>query len=534
MNHWIIAPVVLPAMSAAVLVLLRANLSLQRIVSLTATLVLALINVYLALVVAEIDFGVYELGDWPAPFGIVLVLDRLAAMMLLLTTLLALASLLYALRGTDREGKYFHALFQFLLMGLNGAFLTGDFFNLFVFFEVFLIASYGLLLHGRGAARLKAGFHYVAINLTGSALFLVGVSLLYAMTGTLNMADMALKVAAAPAEDAALIRAGALMMLVVFAIKAALLPLYFWLPDAYSVAKAPVAAMFAIMTKVGAYAVIRVFTLIFGSAAGVAADVALPWLLPVGLATMILATVGALAGSSVRVLVSYMTIASVGIIFVGIGLFTETALSAALYYLVHSTITISFLFLMADLIGRNRGEADDRLTRNYPVAQPAALGWLFFAGAVAVTGVPPLSGFFGKIMLLQGAEGHSAVVWVWATVLGSALFMLIAMARAGSMLFWHVDPDSKTVRVERGMHANRIDLLPLALLLACIVAMTIWASPVAQFTSAASRDLLHPSAYIRAVLGDSPELDRYSERRATENSGAIQSDEAKSIGASIL
>jgi multicomponent K+:H+ antiporter subunit D len=519
MNHWIIAPILLPAMSAAVLVLLGSNLMLQRVLNLAATVALIAINVGLAIAAADGSFDVYSLGDWPAPFGIVLVLDRLAALMLLLTSVVALASLLYALRGADASGKYFHALFQFLLMGLGGAFLTGDFFNLFVFFEVLLIASYGLLLHGRGGPRMKAGFHYVAINLVGSALFLIGVSLLYAMTGTLNMADMALKVAAAPVEDAALIRAGALMMLVVFSIKAALLPLYFWLPDAYSVARAPVAAMFAIMTKVGAYAVIRVYTLIFGAAAGVSADVAMPWLLPVALATMAFATVGALASSTVRVLASYLTIASVGTIFVGIGLFTPTALSAALYYLVHSTITISLLFLLADLIGRNRGDAGDELTRNYPVAQPALLGWLYLAAAMAIVGVPPLSGFLGKVMLLQGAQGHDAVAWVWAVVLGSALFMLVAMARAGSMLFWHVDPESDKVRVDAVLHANRTDLLPMALLIGCIVALTIWAGPAARYTTATANDLLQPAAYIRGVLGESPALDGFGRAPAIVQRG---------------
>jgi multicomponent K+:H+ antiporter subunit D len=519
MNHWIIAPIVLPAMSAAILVLLGSNLTLQRVLNLAVTTILLAINVSLAVSAADGNFGVYALSNWPAPFGIMLVLDRLSALMLLLTSTIALASLLYALRGVDAAGRYFHALFQFLLMGLNGAFLTGDFFNLFVFFEVLLIASYGLLLHGRGGPRLKAGFHYVAINLTGSALFLIGVTLLYAMTGTLNMADMALKVADAPAEDAALIRAGALMMLVVFAIKAALLPLYFWLPDAYSAATAPVAALFAIMTKVGAYAVIRVYTLIFGSAAGVAADVAVPWLLPVALATLAIATVGALASSSVRVLASYLTIASVGTIFVGIGLFTPTALSAALYYLAHSTITISLLFLLADLIGRNRGEAGDRLTRTYPVAQPALLGWLFLAGAIAVAGVPPLSGFLGKVMLLQGAQGHESAVGVWSTVLGSALFMLIAMARAGSMLFWHVDPGMNAVPADRALHANRIDLAAMALLTGCIVALTIGAGPAARYTAAAANDLLQPAGYIRGVLGESPALDAFGRAAPVKTGG---------------
>ncbi len=516
MNHWIIAPVLLPALTAAVLVGLGSKLALQRVVGVAAALGLLAIAVGLAGVANDGPPQAYALGNWPAPFGIVLVLDRLSALMLLLTAAIALPSLLYALRGSDREGRHFHALFQFLLMGVNGAFLTGDLFNLFVFFEVLLIASYGLLLHGGGAERLRAGFHYVTINLVGSALFLVGVSLLYAVTGTLNMADMALEVAAAPAADAALIRSGALLMLLVFAIKAALLPLYFWLPDGYSVATAPVAAMFAIMTKVGAYSVIRVFTLVFGPAAGVASDVAAPWLLPVALATIVAATVGALASSSIRMLVGYLTIASVGTIFVGVGLFTPAALSAGLYYLAHSTVTISLLFLMADLIARNRGAAGDRLERAFPVAQPALLGWLFVGGAVAITGVPPLAGFLGKAMLLQGALGHESANSVWAVVLGSALFMLIAMARAGSLLFWHVDPERPALPANATLHAGRNDVAPFAILLGCMIALTVYAGPAAHYTEAVAHDLLQPVAYIRAVLGESAALDAFGKAAAAK------------------
>src|SRR5690606_2213561 len=230
----------------------------------------------------------YRLGDWPAPFGIVLVLDRLSALMLVLTAAVALFSLLHAVQGQDRAGPLYHPLFQLQLVGLNGAFLTGDLFNLFVFFEILLIASYCLLVHGSTAPRLRAGVHYVVLNLAGSSLFLIAVGTLYGVTGTLNMADMAQKVALLGAPDAALVRSAALLLLVVFALKAALVPLYFWLPAAYSAASAPVAALFAIMTKVGVYSIVRVYTLIFGSGGGVAAEVATPWLLPLALLTVVL------------------------------------------------------------------------------------------------------------------------------------------------------------------------------------------------------------------------------------------------------
>jgi multicomponent K+:H+ antiporter subunit D len=502
MNHWIVAPVVLPALTAALLALLQPGLGWQRVLNVVTTGALLAISIALAISAGQGEYATYALGDWPAPFGIVLVLDRLAALMLLVTAIIALCSLLYAIRGKDAAGRYFHALFQFQLMGLNGAFLTGDLFNLFVFFEVLLIASYCLLMHGNSTRLLGPGFHYVVINFTGSFLFLIAVSLLYAMTGTLNMADMALKVAAADAGDAALIRSAALLMLVVFAVKAALLPLYFWLPRAYSAAEAPVAALFAIMTKVGMYAIVRVYTLIFGPDAGIGADVAIPWLLPAGLLTLLAASLGALVGSSLRVLIAYMTIASVGTICIGIGLATIDAIGAALYYLFHSTLAIALLFLLADLIARGRGAAGDRLTRATSVSQPDLLGWIFLGGAIAVVGVPPLSGFFGKLLLLRSALAHEAAGWVWGVVLVTALLALIALSTAGSKLFWHVADDEPASPMHGSTRATALELLPVLALLGCIVALTVWAQPAVRYATASAQQLLQPAQYIRAVLRD--------------------------------
>ncbi|HVL75835.1 MAG TPA: proton-conducting transporter membrane subunit, partial [Noviherbaspirillum sp.] len=312
---------------------------------------------------------------------------------------------------------------------------------------------------------------------------------------------LAVKVAAADAADTALIRSAALIMLVVFSVKAALLPLYFWLPGAYSNAEAPVAALFAIMTKVGLYSILRVFSVAFGPDAGVAADVAAPWLLPAGLITLAVASLGALACRSLRLLVAYMTIASVGTITIGIGLASEAAIAAALYYLVHSTLAISLLFLLSDLIMRGRGLMSDRLARARPVPQRELLGSLFFFGAVAVVGVPPLSGFFGKVLLLHGSQDHASMAWVWAVVLATALIGMIAFARAGSTLFWHTDEAAGA----RGQHvsarATPMELVPPFVLVACIVAMTVWAQTVADYSVGAARQLLQPSQYIHAVLG---------------------------------
>jgi multicomponent K+:H+ antiporter subunit D len=500
-NHWIVVPVILPAVAAALLALVQPSLAWQRIASIGAVVVLLATAIGLTMVAGEGAYATYALGDWPAPFGIVLVLDRLSALMVLLTSIVALCSLVYASRGKDAAGRYFHALFQFQLMGLNGAFLTGDLFNLFVFFEVLLIASYCLLMHGGNKRLLSPGLHYVTINFAGSFLFLIAVSLLYGMTGTLNMADMAVKVAAASPDDAALIRSGALMMLVVFAVKAALLPLYFWLPSAYSNAEAPVAALFAIMTKVGLYAILRVFSLAFGPDAGVGADVAMPWLLPTGIVTLLVASLGALACRTLRMLIAYMTIASVGTICIGFGLGTEYAVGAALYYLLHSTLTIAFLFLMADLILRGRGLMGDRLARARPVQQRELLGSLFFAGAVAAVGVPPLSGFFGKVLLLHAAQDQPSAVWVWAVVLSTALMALIALSRAGSTLFWHTDEDAGLRPQHASARARPLELLPAMVLAGCIVGLTIWAEGVTNYAMASARQIMNPNQYIQAVLG---------------------------------
>ena len=275
MTHWIIAPILIPALAGLLLLLeVRERHRLRRVTGLLSTIALVPVALMLWQQAAQGNVGVYQLGDWQAPFGIVLVLDQLSALMLLLTAVLALPALLYGCGGDDRRGPNFHSLFQFQLMGINGAFLTGDLFNLFVFFEVLLIASYGLALHGRGPERVKAGLHYVVLNLTGSALFLIALGLIYGTTGTLNMADFAVKAQALEGSEQTLLTVAVLLLWVVFGLKAALFPLYFWLPAAYANATAPVAALFAIMTKVGIYAILRMQTLAFsdGPLAGLGAD----------------------------------------------------------------------------------------------------------------------------------------------------------------------------------------------------------------------------------------------------------------------
>ncbi len=500
--HLPILPVVLPLFAGVVLLALRNTpLWLQRGLSVAATL--ALIPFAFALIGAAADGShlVYKLGNWSAPYGIVLVADRLAAWMLLTTALLAIFALLYALRGIDSEGRHFHVLFQLQLFGLNGAFLTGDLFNLFVFFEILLLASYGLLLHGGGRLRVKAGLHYVVINLVGSTLFLFAVGTLYGISGTLNMADLAVKIAAAPPENAALLQSAALLLFGVFALKAALLPLYLWLPAAYAHTSAPVAALFAIMTKVGAYSILRVYSLMAGDVPGPLSNLLDAWLAPLALATLALGTLGALASSGLRQQAAYLVVASVGTLLLAFGLGNADALAAGLYYLPHTAFATAALFLLADQIARARGGLADRFESGPEMPRARVLGGLFFVIAMAIAGMPPLSGFLGKFMLLKAALSEPLLVWVWGVVLIAGLATVIALARSGSLLFYrtHGTHDGAALVMPPAGA-----LAPIVALLLLVVVITVWAGAFSAYAIDMAAQLLQPQQYIDAVLGVAP------------------------------
>jgi multicomponent K+:H+ antiporter subunit D len=506
-SHWIIVPIVLPLLAGATVLLLeRRAPRLAVAVSVAATLALAGVALHLLDVAAGGKVSAYLLGNWKAPFGIALALDRLSALMVAVTALIAVAALIYACGRTphgrhDERGAHFHALFQFQLMGLNGAFLTADLFNLFVFFEVLLIASYGLLLHGGGAARLRASVHYVVFNLAGSALFLIAVSTLYGLTGTLNMADLALRIAAAPTDNVALIRAAALLLMVVFGVKAALLPLYFWLPDTYRAASAPVAALFVVMTKVGVYCVARVSTLMFGADAGPGADLVQPWLPWLAAGTLLLAALGALAATHLRRLVAYLVLFSAGLLLLAVGLGTPGTLAAGLFYLVHSSFAAAALFLLVDSLAQARGEADDALVAA-PLASAIGFGALFFIVAMAVAGLPPWGGFLGKAMLLAASRPLDAWPLAWAAVLLSSLAVIIALARAGSTVIWKAAaPNAVQAAAGRASPAERGGI---ALLAGALIAVVAAAGPLARYAEATAAQLSKPRDYIAAVLGAEP------------------------------
>jgi multicomponent K+:H+ antiporter subunit D len=493
-NHLIIVPVLLPLLTGVLLILLTGHrLALLRVVSLLSALALVLVSVELLLSATSGRIEVYALSNWAPPFGIILVLDRLSALMLLVTSLLAFFSMAYAAREKDRRDNL-HGLSHFLLMGVNGAFLTGDLFNLFVFFEILLLASYAMLLHGGGARRARSGLHYVILNLAGSALFLIAVSALYGITGTLNMADLSVKVGQLSPADAPLAATAAVLLFLVFGLKAAIVPLYFWLPQAYAAARAPVAALFAIMTKVGVYAILRVYTLIFGDNAGVLANMILPWLWPIALSTLVLGLIGALAARELRMQIAYLVVVSVGTLLAGVALNSEPAISATIYYLLHSTWVCGAFFLLADVIKGQRGAAADHIVTGPVMPQSALLGGLFFFAAVSIVGLPPLSGFVGKIMLLQATEGSSQSLWLWIILLGGGLLSILALSRSGSTFFWRTE--------DRVADAPKTD--PLALLAVIgLLSMSLWlslaGSEVMTYTQALALQLMTPDLYIHAV-----------------------------------
>jgi len=426
--------------------------------------------------------------------------------MVLLTCVLAVPVLLYAIgSGWDNRGRHFHPLFQFQLMGILGAFLTGDAFNLFVFFEVLLIASYGLMIHAGGQRRLRAGTQYVLYNLLGSTLFLFALGTIYAETGTLNMADLAMRVATLDAGDGAGIRVAAVLLLLVFAVKAAILPLHFWLPASYSEAPAPVAALFAIMTKVGAYCIIRFYTLVFPPDLEITQGLFDVWLMPAALLTVALGMAGVLGARRADRMVAFSVIGSMGMLLAAVSVFTPAGISAALYYAIHSTFAAAALFLLIDVIRSRRGAAEVSFVDAPPLAGGALVAGMFFVAAIAMTGLPPLSGFLGKLLILDAARSADLMWWVWGVILVGSLIAVVGFSRAGSQIFWkaHQSTPEPAEGDEAPVEAEGQGVLPMVAiggLLALVVALTVAAGPMTRVLNATAAQLFNPERYLAVVL----------------------------------
>lgn len=523
-EHLPVFPIAIPLMTAAIMLLVRDK---HRHVKIALGILSLALQFYVALNLLGMadgsiktdwlqGVGVYLLGDWPAPFGIVLVVDRLAAIMLVLTSILASTTWWYATARWDKAGVHFHPLFQLLIMGLNGAFLTGDLFNLFVFFEVFLAASYGLMLHGSGRERVSAGLHYIAVNLISSFLLLIAIAIIYGISGTLNMADLAFKAGGLSGADRLMFEAAVAVLGVAFLIKAAAWPLNYWLIATYSNTSAPVAGMFSIMTKVGVYALLRIGSLLLptGAPAAFSGD----WMFPVGIATLAFGSFGMLAAHQPERMASYCIIISSGTLLAALGMPGVILTGPALYYLLSSVLAIGAFFMLLEMIGRAQSfgadllavsqeafnladpESEDSSDDVVGIAIPAAmvfLGMSFIACALLIIGLPPLSGFVAKISLLSAAlksSGYTANAWIFtATVLLSGFIGIMALSRTGIRLFWSFSD----IQVPR-LRLN--EALPVALLITLCGVLAMRAGPITNYLEQTAAYLDEPHRYVSAVL----------------------------------
>lgn len=480
------------------------RLLIQRILGLTGTTGLFVSAILLLLAVWERGIQVSQIGNWPAPFGITLVADLFSAIMVLMAGLMGLAISVYSLAFIDvrREAFGYYPLLNILLMGVCGAFLTGDLFNLYVWFEVMLIASFVLLVLGGERVQVLGGIKYVTLNLLSSALFLAAVGLLYGVTGTLNMADLALRIG--QIESVGMITTLSILFLVAFGIKAALFPLFFWLPASYHTPPVPVSALFAgLLTKVGVYALIRVFTLFFIQ------DRAFthPLILVIAGLTMVTGVLGAVAQYDFRRLLSFHIISQIGYLLMGLGLFTVPALAGAVFFMTHVILAKASLFLVSGITQRLYGTYELKNLGGVYRAYPA-LALLFLVPALSLAGIPPLSGFFAKLALVQAGLGIEQYMIV-GTALAVSILTLFSMIKIWNEVFWKTAPEQSgtvftPVVFSTWRRSNTVLILPTTILAVLTLVIGIGARPVFILATRAAEQLMDPVGYIQAVLGGIP------------------------------
>ncbi len=496
----IVAPLLIPLCAAALTALLWTRIVAQRIVGIGASAALLAASLLLVVRTADGSILVAQMGDWPAPFGIALVVDAFSAIMLAIAGLMALSVSIYAM-GPDamaRDRAGFQPLFHSLMLGVCGAFVAGDVFNLYVWFEVMLIASFGLLVLDRTRAQIDGGLRYVFLNLVGTTVFLMAVGLLYGQLGTLNFADLAR--VAPQAENQGLLAAIGVMFLVSFGAKAALFPLFNWLPAAYHTASMPVAAIFAgLLTKVGVYAILRLFALVY------AHDVAFfgPIFAWVAAATMVFGVFGAAAHYDIRRILSFHIVSQIGYMIIGVALLTQAAIAAAILYIVHHIVVKANLFLVAGAIRRENGSfALGRCGGLWRAAPLLAIGFLI--PALSLAGIPPLSGFWGKYAVVRaGIEAEA--YWLAGVALFVGLLTLYSMIKIWNEAFWKAAPEA-TAPIAWTRGERIATYLPIALLCATTMTIGLWTEPFAALAETAAASLLDRDAYIAAVLGNADQV----------------------------
>ena len=494
MNGLLVAPIIVPFAAAALALLGRHRSHFQHVSALVGAAVHLAAGGWLLYQVHYQGIVVLHVGSWPAPFGIALVADHLSALMVLITGVVYGAVVVYSraeITEDDRQRGYY-PLLHILVGGISGAFLTGDLFNLYVWFEVMLMASFALLVLGRTRAQMEGGVKYVVINLFATLLFLTGLGLVYAMTGTLNMAHLHLKLRTV--ADPGQVAAVSVLFLTAFGIKSGLFPLFFWLPASYHTPPVAVSAIFSgLLTKVGVYALIRTFTLLFpfndnGVQELVLAAAAL---------TMITGVLGAAAQSDIRRILSFHIISQVGYMVLGLGLFTPLALAGTVFYLLHHIVVKANLFLISGLI-RQRG-GSFALTRIGGMYERGLLALLFFIPAFSLAGFPPLSGFWAKMILIRASldANHLLLACIAAAV---GLLTIYSMTKIWNEAFWKPRPAAETAIVQ-----NRVSVwmtAPVVALVLLTVCIGFWPEPFVQLARATAEELLDPRAYVYTVVGE--------------------------------
>ncbi|GAA0601924.1 Na+/H+ antiporter subunit D [Virgibacillus siamensis] len=489
MSNLAVLPIIIPLLSGIILAFFPKKLTLVRSLAKVFITINLLVSGYVLFTVYTTGSIILETGAWPAPYGIILVADSLSILLVFTTNIIAAACAFFAPHSlSDRkEQYYFYSFFFFLITGVSGAFLTGDIFNLFVFFEVLLMASYALIVLGGDKVQLRESIKYVLINLFSSILFVTAVAFLYATVGTVNMAQIALRVQ--EVDQQGILTTIGILLFFVFATKAALFPLYYWMPSPYVKPNPVISALFgALLTKVGIYSIIRVFSLIFVYKIELTHEVFI-WI--AGL-SMIFGVIGALSTNNIKLIIAYNIIPAIGFIILGIGVFNETSVSGSIYYLVHDMIIKAALFLIAGTVAYVAGTSDLRkfsgLIHYYPV-----LGWLLFISAFVLAGIPPFSGFIGKLLLLTGAlSGDEIAIVIIALI--SSLLILYSIMKIFIKGFWGVKDESFKPKPTKGL------IGPIAFLVAISVFLGVGAEFIYPSIENISAYLLDPEIYIDSVL----------------------------------
>jgi multicomponent Na+:H+ antiporter subunit D len=491
MTNLLILPILIPLLTAVILMFFGKQIKVQRGIAAVSTAATIAASFVLVGTIHEQGIQTLNLSSWEAPFGITLVSDMLSALLVTTTSIITFVVVIYSFKsiGIEREKFYYYPVIQFLLVGVNGAFTTGDIFNLFVFFEVMLMSSYVLLVLGGTKIQLRESIKYLLVNVISSALFVIAVAYLYSVVGTLNMADISVKIA--EVNQPAILTVVAVLFLIVFGLKGGIFPLYFWLPGSYYAPPMPILALFgALLTKVGIYSIMRTYTLFFYHDTGFTHEM----LSVLAMITIVVGCIGAIAYWDVKKIIIYNIVIAVGVILFGVSVMSPESLEGSVYYLIHDMIIKAALFLLIGVMIKITGTTNLRkmggLIKEYPW-----LGWTFLVAAFSLAGIPPLSGFIGKLLILRGSFGTEDYVGA-ALVLASSLLVLYSVIKIFLNGIWGMPKEYNGISKDNARYLWSTS----AILVALAVCYGFGAEAIRPFISQATEVLLDPTIYIDAVL----------------------------------